>query len=221
MDEKQRAALRALDFVQDGMVVGLGTGSTATHMINALGEKVRAGLKIKGVPTSENTRQLAEANGIEIIGFDQVEEIDLTIDGADEINPQLDMIKGGGGALLREKIVAQASKQVITIVDSSKWVDSLGAFPLPVEIARFGMDSTTRHLRAFGCEVKIRFQNEKIFVTDEGHYLLDCFFKQIPNPAELEAEIKLIPGVMEVGLFIGLATKALIGKAHGVEEFSR
>lgn len=223
---KFNAATAALDFVKDGMIVGLGTGSTSAHFVRQLGERVRQGLRVKGVPTSEATRNLAEQVGVPLLEISQVTSIDVDVDGADEVDSGFRLIKGGGGALLREKIVAAASKQMIVIADDSKWVETLGAFPLPVEVTRFGFaliqERVGEALRATGCagdEVVLRVSgkaNEPV-ITDGGNYILDAHAKRIPNAEALSAALKQIAGVVEHGLFIGLSHVVIIGKAKGAE----
>ncbi len=217
--EKQAAARRSLSFVREGYVVGLGTGSTAAYAIRFLGEMVRAGLKIKAIPTSVVSYNLAVHEEIPLTSLDEDESIDLTIDGADEINPELDLIKGGGGALLREKIVAAASRKVVIIADSTKLVPVLGKFPLPVEVVPFAETVLSRGIASLGASVTLRRgPGGEPFVTDEGHHLLDCFFGRIPSPAQLAKELKLMTGVVDHGLFVGLADVALISKDDEVLE---
>ncbi len=217
--EKESAARASLRFVQDGQIVGLGTGSTAAYAVRFLGEKVREGLKIKGIPTSARTRELAASLGIPLTTLDEFQQIDVTIDGADEIDPRLRLIKGGGGALLREKIVASASKRVVIIADSGKQVQALGKFPLPVEVVPFAQAVVLKKISALGTAVKLRQSADgKPFVTDEGHHIMDCSFGRIADPPELARALSAMPGVVEHGLFIGLASVALIGKGDEVIE---
>jgi ribose 5-phosphate isomerase A len=225
---KRQAAARALEDVRDGMLLGLGTGSTAKHFVDLLGEKVRAGLTVTGVPTSEATRQQAEACGIKLTTLDDVARLDLTVDGADEIDPQLVLIKGGGGALLREKIVASSSARMIVIADDSKWVETLGRFPLPIEIIPFGVAATTHAIAdAFKtCDVDGPLTQRKgkdglAFVTDGGHFILDAKLGRIGDPARLAAALVAIPGVVEHGLFLGLARKAILAGAQGIRIVER
>ncbi len=223
---KFNAAQAALDYVKDGMVVGLGTGSTSAHFVRQLGDRVRQGLRVKGVPTSEATRNLAEQVGVPLVEISQITSIDVDVDGADEVDPGFRLIKGGGGALLREKIVAAASKMMVVIADESKWVETLGDFPLPVEVTRFGFALTQERvvqaLRATGCagdEVILRVSgkaNEPV-ITDGGNYILDAHAKSISDPAMLGAALKQITGVVEHGLFIGLSQIVIIGKAKGAD----
>jgi len=221
-EEKLAAARRSLSFVRDGYVVGLGTGSTAAYAIRLLGEEVCKGLKIRGIPTSVHSRDLAISLGIPLTTFEHCSEIDVTIDGADEINSALDLIKGGGGALLRDKIVASASRQVVIIADSSKQVLSLGKFPLPVEVVPFAEALLARRIAALGASIVLRKdQTGRAFVTDEGHRILDCSFRQIMDPNGLAHELDRMPGVVEHGLFLGMADVALIGQGSDVMELRR
>lgn len=216
--QKRAAAEHSLRFVEPGMVVGLGTGSTAAHVVRQLGARVRAGLDVRGVPTSQATRALALAEGIPLVDLADVARVDVTIDGADEIGPGLALIKGGGGALLHEKIVAAASTRMVVVADASKRVARLGAFPLPVEVVPFGWRQAAARLAALGAEVARRERDGAPFVTDEGNYIVDCRFGAIEDPAALAARIAPLTGVVEHGLFVGLATVAVIGRADGVEE---
>jgi ribose 5-phosphate isomerase A len=226
--QKRAAAARALAFVRPGMRLGLGTGTTARYFVELLGEHVRAGLNVTAVPTSEATRKQAESLGIALTTLDETPELDLTVDGADEIAPDLTLIKGGGGALLREKIVAAASARMVVIADESKWVDALGRFPLPVEIVQFGAMVTQRAIErvaaAAGCPGPAplrRMQNGHAFVTDGGHWLADAQLRRIADPPALAAQLSAIPGVVEHGLFIGLAQTAIIGGPAGVRMVER
>jgi ribose 5-phosphate isomerase A len=226
-DLKEAAALRALDLVCDGMWLGLGSGSTAAKFVEALGGRVAAGLKVLCVPTSEATRAQAERLGIPLTTLDETPHLHLTVDGADEIDGQLRLIKGGGGALLREKIVATASDQMVVIADHSKLVATLGQFPLPVEVVRFGLPATRRMVEAMaaqaGCVGEIRLREAKSdepFLTDQGNLILDCAFGRIPEPEVLAFALKRVPGVVEHGLFLGVADLAIIGSKAGVEVLS-
>ena len=220
--EKEAVARASLRFVRDGNIVGLGTGSTAAYVVRFLGERVQAGLKIRGIPTSVQTKELAASVGIPLTTLDEFQQIDVTIDGADEFDPQLHLIKGGGGALLREKIIASASRQVVIIADSSKQVAVLGKFPLPVEVIPFAQLLVAKRIAALGAAVKLR-QDAKgdPFVSDEGHHILDCGFGQIPDPPALARKLSDMPGVVEHGLFIDLASVVLMAKGEAVTEFRR
>ena len=224
---KLAAAERALQFVESGMKLGLGTGSTAAKFVDLLGAKVRAGLDVVCVATSEATRVQAEALGIPMTTLDEAPFLDLTVDGADEIDDELRLIKGGGGALLREKIVATASGRMIVIADASKRVATLGAFPLPVEVVRFGLAATHNMVVALaadaGCEGEITQRKRADgtpYITDSGNFILDCAFGRIAEPEDLDEALKLIPGVVENGLFIGIADTAIIAGADGVHVIS-
>jgi ribose 5-phosphate isomerase A len=218
--EKEVAARASLKYIHDGQIVGLGTGSTATIAIRLLGEKVRAGFKIRGIPTSIASRDLATQLGIPLTTFDEVQQIDVTIDGADEFDPALNLIKGGGGAMLREKIVASASKQLVIVTDSSKQVAVLGKFPLPLEVVGFAEPLIAKKVSDLGAKV-VRRQDAsgKPYLTDEGHHILDCHFGQIPNPPALARTLSDMPGIVEHGLFVGMASVLLMAKASEVEEF--
>ena len=224
MDQlKRQAAARALEEVRDGMRLGLGTGSTAKHFVELLGERVRAGLKVIGVPTSEATRADAMRCGVPLTTLDEIDHLDLTVDGADEIDPAFNLIKGGGGALLREKIVAAASARMIVIADDSKWVGTLGRFPLPVEVIPFGLAATRRAIAtAFadcGVAGPMAVRNAKdghVFVTDGGHWIVDAHLGSIKEPERLAKALNAIPGVVEHGLFIGLASTAVLAGGGGI-----
>jgi len=226
--QKRAAAERALEFVRPGMRLGLGTGSTAAHFVTLLGERVGAGLKIVAVPTSEATRAQAERLGIALTTLDETPQLDLTVDGADEIAPDLTLIKGGGGALLREKIVASASARMVVIADQSKWVEVLGRFALPIEIVPFGATVTQRAVEAVaaaaGCPGPAPLRKTPSghpFVTDGGHWLLDAQLQRIGDPRGLAARLAAIPGVVEHGLFIGLAGAAIVAGSTGIRVLER
>jgi ribose 5-phosphate isomerase A len=220
--EKELAARASLKYVKDGQIVGLGTGSTATVAIRLIGERVRAGLKIRGIPTSIASRDLASQLGIPLTNFEEVQEIDVTIDGADEFDPALNLIKGGGGAMLREKIVASASRQLVIVTDSSKQVRMLGKFPVPVEVIGFAEQLVAKKISDLGAKVVQRRDGSgKPYVTDEKHHILDCHFEQIPDPAALGRTLSEMPGVVEHGLFVGMTSVVLMAKAGDVEEFRR
>ena len=215
---KKLAAEKALDFIEDGMIVGLGTGSTVEYALHKLGRLVKDGLKIKGIPTSIHTMRIAKEQNIPLTTLIENPEIDVTIDGADEVDSNLNLIKGGGGALTREKIIAFNSKKVIIVIDDSKIVKALGIdFDLPVEVVKFGWTSVKKVLEDFGCTVKFReIMDNEAFITDNGNYILDCEFEKIDNPETMEMEINNIPGVVENGLFIGLVDEVIVGSTQGI-----
>jgi ribose 5-phosphate isomerase A len=226
--QKRAAAARAVEFIRPGMRLGLGTGSTARHFVELLSEKVRAGLKVIAVPTSEATRHDAERLGIPLTTLDETPELDLTVDGADEIAPDLALIKGGGGALLREKIVATASAGMIVIADESKWVPVLGRFPLPIEVVPFGLAATRRAVEAAaaaaGCPGPAslrRAKNGHAFVTDGGHWILDAALERIADPQALADRLAAIAGVVEHGLFVGVARTAVLAGPNGIRVVER
>lgn len=223
-DWKRQAAAEALKLVEPGMKLGLGSGSTAAIFVRLLGEKVRSGLDVVGVPTSEGTAGLARAEGIRLATLDEEPELDLTIDGADEVDMRLRLVKGGGGAHLREKIVASASGRLVIIADTSKLVDTLGRFPLPIEVVPFGLVSTRRYIELLaadaGCKGPLALRQTagaQPFVTDNGNYILDAAFGRIEEPELLADALQVIPGVVEHGLFLGLADTAILGGPKGVE----
>ena len=223
-DLKRRAAAEALGEVRPGMRLGLGTGSTARHLVDLLGEQVRAGFQCLCVPTSEVTAAQAAALGIPLTTLEETPELDLTIDGADEVGPGLALIKGGGAALLREKIVAAASRRMVVIADRSKRVEALGRYPLPIEVNRFGHEATTRMVRSVAAAhnaagavtLRLAASGEPV-VTDGGHLLLDALFGRIFNPEALSADLHNVPGVVEHGLFLGLCSRAYIAGPDGIE----
>ncbi len=220
--EKELAARASLKYVRDGQIVGLGTGSTATIAIRLLGERVRAGLKIRGIPTSIASRDLAMQLGIPLITFEEAQQIDVTIDGADEFDPALNLIKGGGGAMLREKIVAFATKQFVIVTDSSKQVPALGRFPVPVEVIGFAEPLVAKKISELGAKVERRLDSSgKPYITDENHHILDCHFGQILDPATLGCTLSMMPGLVEHGLFVGMASVVVMAKAGEVAEFRR
>ncbi len=229
MDElKRQAAARALEHVSDGMKLGLGTGSTAKHFVELLGERVRSGLSVVGVPTSEATRADAERCGVPLSTLDELDRLDLTVDGADEIDPHLNLIKGGGGALLREKIVAASSDRMIVIADDSKWVERLGRFPLPIEVIPFGLAATRRAIAdafaANGVSGPLDLRKGRDghgFVTDGGHWIIDARLGAIPDAAALARSLAAIPGVVEHGLFIRLATTVVLAGSAGIRTIER
>jgi ribose 5-phosphate isomerase A len=226
--QKRQAAARALEFVRPGMKLGLGTGSTARHFVELLGERVRAGLDVVGVPTSEATRSQAEAQAITLSTLDELDRLDLTVDGADEVGPDLSLIKGGGGALLREKIVASASSRMIVIADESKWVPALGRFPLPIEVVPFALKATRQAIETAIAQsglsgpLKLRLDKDgHAFVTDGGHWILDASLERIPDPTALAERLVAIPGVVEHGMFIGLAQVVILAGPNGIRVVER
>ena len=220
---KIEAARAALSYVEDGMRLGIGTGSTAEEFVRLLANRVTNGLRITGVSTSERTEELCRTLGVPMSTLDETPQLDLTIDGADEIDPELSLIKGGGGALLREKIVAYASTRMIVIADRSKVVTHLGAFPLPVEVNRFGLkatvDAINREAAALGLSgpLALRMRDDKPFITDGGHLIVDASFGRIPDTRALSRALHAVPGVVEHGLFIGLADIAIVAGSNGIE----
>jgi len=217
--EKEAAARASLRFVKGGQVVGLGTGSTAAHFIQLLGEQVKNGLKIRGIPTSDRSRDQAASLGIPLTTLDEWQQIDVTVDGADEVDPQLRLIKGGGGALLREKIVASATGQLVIVVDATKKVPVLGKFPLPVEVIKFAQALVKKKIEALGAAVELRRDKDgKPFLTDENNHILDCRFGQIPDADRLARQLSDMPGIVEHGLFIGMAGVVLVANGNEVVE---
>ncbi len=220
--EKQAAARYSTRFVDDGHVVGLGTGSTAEYAIRCLAERVGSGLKIQGIATSEHIAGLAAQLGIPLTTLDEHQQIDVDIDGADEVDPQLNLIKGGGGAFLREKVVASAAKKLVIIADSSKQVSVLGKAPVPVEVVPFAQTLVAGEIGRLGARVERRLNRQgELFLTDEGHHILDCYFGQIADAAALARQLREIPGVVEHGLFVNMADVVLIGKGDQVLELKR
>lgn len=219
---KIKAAAVALGFVEDGMRLGIGTGSTAEEFVRLLAEKVAGGFKVEGVPTSERTARLCLELGVPLKSLDELPELDLTIDGADEVDSALRLVKGGGGALLREKIVAWASTRMVVIADETKLVPTLGRFPLPVEVNPFGLGATRRAVEkaasrlGLAGEIRLRQSGDGVFVTDGGHYILDASFGLIPDAEALSGALHAIPGVVEHGLFIDIADVAVIAGTEGV-----
>ncbi len=221
MNEKQLAAEKSIEFIKDGITLGLGTGSTVFFLVNKLAELVKQGLNVKCVSTSEQTSELAINLGINIVKLNEVDYIDLTIDGADEVDRYLNGIKGGGGALLFEKIVAAASEKVIWIVDSSKFVKKLGKFPLPVEVIPLAANHIIKRFKESSYSPVSRMSESKIYITDSGNEIIDLHLHEIEDSIKLEQEIKLIPGVVEVGLFNNFADSVIIGKGNSTEIISR
>lgn len=217
--EKEAAARASLRFVKDGQVVGLGTGSTAAYFIQLLGEQVKNGLRIRGIPSSDRSREQAASLGIPLTTLDECQQIDVTVDGADEFDPQLRLIKGGGGALLREKIVASATRQLVIVADRTKRVPVLGKFPLPVEVIKFAQALVKKKIEALGAQVEVRRNADgKAYLTDENNYILDCRFGQIPDADALARQLSDMPGVVEHGLFIGMASVVLMADGSNIIE---
>ena len=218
---KKAAAAKAVEFVEDGMKLGIGTGSTANEFIRLLALRVKEGLKVTGVATSERSEQLCRELGIPVASLDEMPSLDLDIDGADEIGPKMALVKGGGGALLREKIVAFASARMLVIADQSKLVKTLGAFPLPIEVNPFGLEATKLAIvdvaKSLGLSgnISLRVKNNKTFVTDGGHFILDASFSRISDPESLSNALFSIPDVVEHGLFLNLANKSVVAMANG------
>jgi ribose 5-phosphate isomerase A len=216
MDAKRIAAEKAVEYVKEGKIVGLGTGTTSVWAIKALGEKVKGGLGVQAVASSVASEDLAKECGILIVPFSEIQAIDLTIDGADEVDQHLHLVKGGGGALLREKILAYNTKEFIVIVDESKLVTTLGVFPLPVEVVPFAIEFTIKHIEGLGCKASVRQKEGTLFFTDNNHYIVDCQFRSIPDPVSLNQLLHLIPGIVETGLFPhSMVSKVVIGHKHG------
>ena len=217
-DLKKLAGEKAVEQIEDGMIIGLGTGSTIEYGLKKLGELVKEGLNIKGIPTSIRTQRIAKDLQIPLTTLEENPVIDITIDGADEVDSNLNLIKGGGGALAREKIIAYNSKKLVIVIDDSKIVKALGIdFALPVEVLKFGWTSTKRALEEFGCTVELRkVMGEEPFITDNSNYVLDCDFERIENPVQVEIDINNIPGVVENGLFVGLVDEVIVGGKQGI-----
>lgn len=224
MDAKQRAGFKAAEFVEDGMRVGLGTGTTAYWLVARLAERVREeNLRVRCVPTSRRTEEQARSLGLPLVALGEVGELDIAIDGADEIGPELALVKGGGGALLREKLVASVARRFVVIADRSKLVETLGRFPLPVEVVQFGWELTARRVASVaGVEpVLRRAADGEPFVSDNGNFILDCHCGSIPDPARTERELKSLTGVVESGLFVRLAHAAVLADEERVEVIDR
>lgn len=218
--EKKWAGEKAAEYIQDGMTVGLGTGSTVYWTILKLGELISQGLQIKAIPSSVETERLAKKAGIPLTTFSEVNMLDLSIDGADEVDAMFNLIKGGGGALVREKFIDTFTRKFIVVVDESKLVSKLGSFPLPVEIIPFGWKVTCRSLAELGCTPVLRKRNDERFISDNGNYIVDCHFTGIDAPASLHSRLKQLLGVVETGLFIDVTDLVIVGKPDGVEVVS-
>ncbi len=222
MNLKKIAGEKAVEHIEAGMVVGLGTGSTAYYAIKKIGDEVKEGLEVTCIATSKATEVIAKECGIPLSSLAEHPDVDVTIDGADEVDPNLNLIKGMGGALVREKIIASASKKVVIVADPSKIVDVLGTrSPLPVEVIPFGVNFCQKQLQKFGCKVEIRKKNNEPFVSDNGNYVVDCFFKKILAPKKLQKEINCIPGVVDNGLFLNMADEVIIGTKDGIKKLVR
>jgi len=214
---KKLAAEKACEYIEDGMILGLGTGSTVKYAIEKIGDLVKNGMTLKGIPTSLRTKKLAESLKIPLIDVNEYSDIDLTIDGADEVNSDLSLIKGGGGALTREKIIAFHSKKVIVVVDENKVVKQLGSdFAVPVEVTRYGWKATQKVLEGMNCTTELRTIVNEPYITDNQNYIIDCDFGRIEDPETLEQDLNMIPGVVENGLFIGLVDEVIVGSNQGV-----
>lgn len=217
--EKEAAARASLEFIKDGQVVGLGTGSTAAFFIKLLAERVKAGLRVRGIPTSVASQKLAGSLGIPLTTLDEVQEIAVTVDGADEVDPHLNLIKGGGGAMLREKIVASATKKLVIVADASKQVPVLGKFPLPVEVIRFAEALVAKRIAELGAQVSVRKAPDgQPYITDENHHILDCRFGEIRDPGKLARQLSDMPGIVEHGLFVGMAKVVLFARGSEIVE---
>ncbi|SER14310.1 ribose-5-phosphate isomerase RpiA [Piscibacillus halophilus] len=219
--QKQMVGEKAVDYIENGMLVGLGSGSTMYYMLKELGKRVKEGLHIRGVPSSIRTENWAKEFGIPLTDFSEVERLDIAIDGADEIDPNFNLIKGGGGSLLREKIVDAAADRFIVVADESKLVNHLGAFPLPVEVVRFGWQLTKKQIEELGCSAVLREIDDEVFVTNNNNYILDCRFDVIKDSEKLHSQLKSLLGVVETGLFFNMADEVIIGRNDGAEVLKR
>ncbi|MFA1819979.1 ribose-5-phosphate isomerase RpiA [Virgibacillus oceani] len=215
--QKKLAGEASIDFIKDGMVVGLGSGSTVNWMVRKLAERVKEGLDIKGIPSSKKTERLALEVGVPLTDFSSVDHIDIAIDGADEVDGEFNILKGGGGSLVREKIVDVNANQLVIIVDESKLVKKLGEFPLPIEVLQFGWEVTAKKIAELGGEPVIRVRDGERFISDNGNYILDCQFERIPKPEELHSNLKQLTGVVETGIFTNMADKVIIARDDKVE----
>ncbi|WP_338786049.1 ribose-5-phosphate isomerase RpiA [Metabacillus sp. FJAT-53654] len=215
--QKKMAAEKSVELIEDGMIIGLGSGSTVYWMLKRLGERVKEGLIVKGIPSSKRTAGWADEFGIPLTGFHEPMQLDLAIDGADEIDGDLNLIKGGGGSLVREKIVNAAANRLIIIADKSKMVSHLGESALPVEVLPFGWEITAKHISQLGCVTTLRKKKKEVFISDNGNYILDCQFDHIANPKSLHESLKLLVGVVETGLFIGMTNQVIIGENESIK----
>lgn len=215
-ENKKIAGENAVQYIKDGMTIGLGSGSTIYWTLKKLGELVGQGLNVKGIPSSIRTENLAKEFGIPLTSFSEVQQLDLAIDGADEVDQNFNLIKGGGGSLVREKIVCAASKQLVIVVDESKVVQKIGTYPLPIEVVPFGWEVTSERISSLGCIPKLRMHHNEVFISNNGNYILDCKFDFISKPLSLHQELKQLLGVVETGLFIGMTDKVIIGKENGL-----
>jgi ribose 5-phosphate isomerase A len=218
---KKAAGEKAVEFIENGMILGLGSGSTVYWMMKKLAELVEQGLDIKGVPSSKRTEGWAKEFGIPLVDFSQVDRIDLAIDGADEIDPDFQLTKGGGGSLVREKIVDCLAEKLIIIADKTKMVDTLGTFPLPVEVVPFGYQATAKRIANLGAISELRMRDGNVFVSNNGNYILDCQFTLINNPEQLHEKIKALVGVVETGLFVNMVDTVIVGDENGTEIISK
>ncbi|OLO39354.1 ribose 5-phosphate isomerase A [Alkalihalophilus pseudofirmus] len=214
--KKKAVGEKAVEYIEDGMTIGLGSGSTVFWMMKKLGELIEKGLQVRGVPSSLRTEGWAKDFGIPLVYFSEVAQLDLAIDGADEVDGNFQLSKGGGGSLLREKVVDGAADQLIIVVDDSKLVQNLGSFPLPVEVVPFGWELTAQKIASLGCTPKLRSINDEIYVTNNGNYILDCKFQTIPDPEQLHEKLKLLLGVVETGLFINMTDIVIVGEESGI-----
>lgn len=219
--KKKQVGEKAAEYVKDGMSIGLGSGTTVYWTIKKLAELVKQGMNIKGIPSSRKTERWANEFGVPLTDFSEVQHLDLAIDGADEVDPQFNLIKGGGGSLLREKLVDASTNLLIIVVDDSKIVSELGKRPLPVEVVPFGWEVTAQRISILGCVPELRIRDNEFFVSDNGNYILDCKFDSIPNPESLHYQLKQLLGVVETGLFIGMTHKVIVGEENGIRILDR
>ncbi|WP_059103022.1 ribose-5-phosphate isomerase RpiA [Shouchella shacheensis] len=218
-DRKKRVATQAVTYVENGMTLGLGSGSTVNEFLVVLADRVKKGLNVKGVPSSRKTETIAKELGIPLMGFPKEGTLDLAIDGADEVDPRLNLLKGGGGSLVREKIVASCAKRLLVMVDESKLVGSLGAYPLPVEVLPFGWEQTAARISVLGGEPVLRHKDGEVFISDNSNYILDCSFGTITDSEKLHRLLKQLVGVVETGLFVGMSDVVLVATKAGVEKY--